>query len=160
MIFVRAGVPEDEVFLKEMTYQAIYSPKGAGLLPRKILEEPAIRRYYADFGKEGEAAFVAMAGGAAVGAVWIRFATEAQKGYGFVREDVPELTLAVVPAFRGGGIGTLLLERILSYLQMASIKAVSLSVAQSNPAQRLYERSGFRVVKKQRNSYTMLLELK
>ncbi len=147
-------------FLKEMTYQAIYLPKGAGFLPRKILEEPAIRRYYADFGKEGDAAFVAMADQEAVGAVWIRFATAAEKGYGFVHEEVPELAIAVLPKFRGCGIGSLLLERMLAYLRMAGIKAVSLSVAQSNPAQRLYERSGFRVVKKQRKSCTMLLELK
>lgn len=157
---IRQGVPEDECFLKEMTYQAIYLPKGAGFLPRKILEEPAIRRYYADFGKEGDAAFVAMADQEAVGAVWIRFATAVGKGYGFVHEEVPEFTLAVLPAFRGRGIGTLLLGRMLSYLQMSGIQAVSLSVARSNPAQRLYARSGFRVVKKKQNSCTMLLELK
>ena len=107
MMTIRQGVPEDELFLKEMTYQAIYLPKGAGLLPRKILEEPAIRRYYADFGKEGDAAFVAMADQEAVGAVWIRFATAAEKGYGFVHEEVPELTIAVLPKFRGRGIGSL-----------------------------------------------------
>ena len=84
-----------------MTYQAIYSPKGGGFLPRKVLEEPAIRRYYADFGREGDLAFVALSDGEAVGAVWIRFATTEQKGYGFVRADVPELMLAVLPAFRG-----------------------------------------------------------
>lgn len=41
MITIRNGAPADEFFLKEMTYQAIYSPKGGGFLPRKILEEPA-----------------------------------------------------------------------------------------------------------------------
>ena len=59
MITIRNGAPADEFFLKEMTYQAIYSPKGAGFLPRKILEKPAIRRYYADFGIEGDVAFIA-----------------------------------------------------------------------------------------------------
>ena len=160
MITIREGAPADEFFLKEMTYQAIYSPKGGGFLPRKILEEPAIRRYYADFGRKGDKAFVALSDGQAVGAVWIRFAAAAQKGYGFVRADVPELTLAVLPAFRGRGIGTALLARMLAELRAADLEAVSLSVARSNPARSLYERQGFRVVKKQRNSCTMLIGLK
>lgn len=160
MITIREGAPADEFFLKEMTYQAIYSPKGGGFLPRKILEEPAIRRYYADFGKEGDKAFVALSDGQAVGAVWIRFATTAQKGYGFVRADVPELMLAVLPAFRGRGIGTVLLEQMMTQLRATDLEAVSLSVARSNPARSLYERLGFRVVKNQRNSCTMLIGLK
>lgn len=159
MITIRYGAPADELFLKEMTYQAIYSPKGGGFLPRKILEEPAIRSYYADFGRAGDLAFVALSDGQAVGAVWIRYATSAQKGYGFVRTDVPELTLAVLPAFRGRGIGTALLEKLLMHLQGTELEAVSLSVARSNPARSLYERHGFRIVKKQRNSCTMLIEL-
>lgn len=159
MITIRYGAPADELFLKEMTYQAIYSPKGGGFLPRKILEEPAIRSYYADFGRAGDLAFVALSDGQAVGAVWIRYATSAQKGYGFVRTDVPELTLAVLPAFRGRGIGTALLEKLLTHLQGTELEAVSLSVARSNPARSLYERHGFRIVKKQRNSCTMLIEL-
>ncbi|WP_319468406.1 GNAT family N-acetyltransferase [uncultured Trichococcus sp.] len=160
MITIREGTPADEFFLKEMTYQAIYSPKGGGFLPRKILEEPAIRRYYADFGRAGDAAFVALVDEAAVGAVWIRFATAAPKGYGFVRADVPELMLAVLPDFRGRGIGQALLERMLTQLRGTDLEAVSLSVARSNPVRRLYERSGFRIVKNQRKSCTMLLELK
>jgi len=159
MITIRQGAPADELFLKGMTYQAIYSPKGGGFLPRKVLEEPAIRRYYADFGREGDLAFVALSDGETVGAVWIRFATGEQKGYGFVREDVPELTLAVLPAFCGRGIGTALLERMLTQLRARDLAAVSLSVARSNPVHGLYERYGFRTVKKQRNSCTMLLEL-
>ena len=159
MITIRDGAPADEFFLKEMTYQAIYSPKGGGFLPRKILEEPAIRRYYAEFGREGDLAFVALSDGEAVGAVWIRYATGAPKGYGFVSADIPELMLAVLPAMRGRGIGTALLERLLTHLRLAELEAVSLSVARSNPARRLYERQGFRTVKKQRNSCTMLIEL-
>ena len=110
MITIRNGAPADEFFLKEMTYQAIYSPKGGGFLPRKILEEPAIRRYYADFGREGDVAFIALSDDKAVGAVWVRLATTAQKGYGFVRSDVPELAIAVLPAlprarYRDGAVG-------------------------------------------------------
>ena len=97
--------------------------------------------------------------GIAVGAVWIRFATAAPKGYGFVRLDVPELTIAVLPTFRGRGIGKSLLERMLIHLRATDLEAVALSVSRSNPARKLYERHGFHVLKKQKNSCTMLLEL-
>lgn len=159
MITIREGAPADEFFLKEMTYQAIYSPKGGGFLPRKILEEPAIQRYYADFGRAGDLAFVALSDGEAVGAVWIRFAVSAPKGYGFVRTGVPELTLAVLPPFRGRGIGAALLERMLIHLRAMDLEAVSLSVSRSNPARKLYERHGFHILKKKPISYTMLIAL-
>ncbi len=159
MIAIRPGSAADEPLLKELTFQAIYSPKGGGFLPRKVLDQPAIRRYYADFGRAGDHAFVAMADGVAVGAVWVRLATNAEKGYGFVREGVPELTLAVLPAFRGRGIGTALLGQMLVCLRASGVEAVSLSVARSNPVRALYERHGFRIVKNQRNSCTMLLDM-
>ena len=125
----------------------------------KILEEPAIRRYYADFGREGDVVFIALSDDKAVGAVWVRLATTAQKGYGFVRSDVPELAIAVLPAFRGRGIGTALLEQMLTHLHATGLEAVSLSVSRSNPARKLYERHGFSLVKNQKNSCTMLIEL-
>lgn len=48
--------------------------------------------------------------------------------------------VALVPSHRGRGIGTLLLERLLSE------GPVTLEVAVGNPAQRLYERLGFTTV--------------
>ncbi|MGA9517491.1 MAG: GNAT family N-acetyltransferase, partial [Trichococcus sp.] len=62
--------------------------------------------------------------------------------------------------FRGRGIGKALLERMLTHLRATDLEAVSLSVSRSNPARKLYERHGFRVLKKQKNSCTMLLGLR
>jgi ribosomal protein S18 acetylase RimI-like enzyme len=72
---------------------------------------------------------------------------------------VPELAIAVLPAFRGRGIGTALLEQMLTHLHATGLEAVSLSVSRSNPARKLYERHGFSLVKNQKNSCTMLIEL-
>ena len=64
-------------------------------------------------------------------------------GYGFVDEQTPELTIAVVPSCRGKGYGRDLLEALLDKARAESYAAVSLSVEPDNPALHLYERHGF-----------------
>jgi ribosomal protein S18 acetylase RimI-like enzyme len=57
--------------------------------------------------------------------------------------DINVLDIALLPAFRGRGIGTKLLEAILEEAR-SSLRTVTLHVEQYNPARRLYERLGFR----------------
>lgn len=57
-----------------------------------------------------------------------------------VGEGVHVVDLAILPADRGQGLGTLLLERLLA------AGPVTLTVALDNPARRLYERLGFAAV--------------
>jgi ribosomal protein S18 acetylase RimI-like enzyme len=55
------------------------------------------------------------------------------------------LDICLVPEMRGNGIGSWLLENVVE--QAARLAApVTLHVAVGNPARRLYERIGFRVV--------------
>jgi ribosomal protein S18 acetylase RimI-like enzyme len=63
----------------------------------------------------------------------------------FIDESQDELTLvdiALLPEYRGRGIGHILLARLLSRAT-AGKKPVRLHVFNSNPARRLYERLGF-----------------
>ena len=59
------------------------------------------------------------------------------------RDDINVLDIALLAPFRGGGIGTKLLEAILEEAR-SSLRTVTLHVEQYNPARRLYERLGFR----------------
>jgi ribosomal protein S18 acetylase RimI-like enzyme len=52
------------------------------------------------------------------------------------------LAIAVLPDYRGQGIGAKLLTQILDTAKM-KYPAVSLSVRSNNPVLRLYERTGF-----------------
>ena len=70
----------------------------------------------------------------------------AQPGYGFVDEQTPELTIAVVPSRRGRGYGAELLTSLLAQAKEDGFGAVSLSVEPDNPALALYERHGFEKV--------------
>jgi GNAT superfamily N-acetyltransferase len=76
------------------------------------------------------------------GAAWLRRWSGEESGYGFVDAATPELAISLLPAHRGRGVGTLLLDRLLSAAAQRHA-AVSLSVSVSNPARRSYERAGF-----------------
>ena len=94
-----------------------------------------------------------------VGAVWIRNFSAAEPGYGYVADDVPELSIAVYPEFRGRKVGSLLMGSIIARAERDRVRAISLSVNRDNPAKRLYARYGFEVAAEFGAALTMLLEL-
>ena len=59
--------------------------------------------------------------------------------------DINVLDIALLPQYRGRGIGSALLEAILEEARI-SRRTVSLHVEQYNPARRLYARMGFRTL--------------
>ena len=94
-----------------------------------------------------------------VGAAWYRLFKEREPGYGFVDEQTPELSIAVVPSCRGKGYGEELLVGLLDQAKRDGFEQVSLSVEPDNPALRLYERHGFHKVGESGGSWTMLARL-
>ena len=50
---------DDEPFLREMLYAALYVPAGADPFPRSVLAEPAIAAYVQGFGRPGDVGVVA-----------------------------------------------------------------------------------------------------
>ena len=60
-------------------------------------------------------------------------------------DEIRIVDISLLPAFRGRGIGTALLERIIDEADGAG-KSVSIHVEKLNPARRLYEQLGFREV--------------
>ena len=57
-------------------------------------------------------------------------------------DETPELGIAVLPDYRGQGVGTDLLRRLLRSAGEV-YRSVCLSVSVDNPAVRFYERAGF-----------------
>jgi ribosomal protein S18 acetylase RimI-like enzyme len=57
--------------------------------------------------------------------------------------DIRIVDIALIPEYRGRGIGTTFLRELLHEAE-ASSKSVSIHVEQFNPAMRLYDRLGFR----------------
>lgn len=97
--------------------------------------------------------------GLLVGAAWLRLLTGDERGYGWVDDATPELSMAVMPPWRGQGIGSRLLAALLD-AAAERYDAVSLSVQADNSALRLYQRFGFEVVADGGTWYTMRKRLR
>lgn len=139
--------PPDEPFLWDMLHQALHVPAGQAAPPRDVIYQPALARYVRGWGRPGDGGVLALeaATGQPVGAVWLRLLAGADAGYGHVADDIPELSMAVRPAHRGQGLGTRLLAHLLA--TAGARTPISLSVAATNPARRLYLRFGFALVR-------------
>ena len=158
MYTIRPFQPEDQSFLYEMLYQAIFVPEGHEPPPNEVVYEPDLRKYVEDFGQQpGDLAYIAIdnATQQPVGAVWLRLLTGEKQGYGYVDEATPELSIALAPGQRGRGIGQALLAQLLTTAQ-EKYPAVSLNVWTENPAFRLYQRLGFQVVTEDGPAVTMV----
>jgi ribosomal protein S18 acetylase RimI-like enzyme len=149
----------DEPFLWEMLYLALYVSEGQPPFPREILQEPDIACYVQGWGRPGDWGLLACDGEMPVGAIWLRQWTGTHKGYGYVSEDIPEMSIALLPAYRNQGLGKCMIETVIS-MAKGYYPGLSLSVVESSPARLLYERLGFRKVGKVGDSPVMLLEWK
>ncbi len=150
---------DHEPFLWEMLYQAIHIPAGYELPPRTLLYLPDLACYVQDWGQSSDYGLLArdLTTGTSLGAVWIRLLTGENKGYGYVDDQTPELSIAVLPQYRGQGLGTALLSDLIS--TVSGYTAISLSVSASNPALRLYKRFEFKVVSQKAGSLTMVRKI-
>jgi ribosomal protein S18 acetylase RimI-like enzyme len=146
--------------LEEMLYNAVFVPPGADKPPYEIVHYPELSVYYRDFNRPGDLCLVAEKENRIAGAVWTRLFSEADRGYGFVDEQTPELSMAVYEQFRNQGIGTLLLEAMINFLAEEGYCKVSLSVDKINYAYRLYRRWGFEDFSETDGSVTMVRKLK
>jgi ribosomal protein S18 acetylase RimI-like enzyme len=111
--------------------------------------------YLVGWPRDGDFGLVAEQDGP-VGAAWYRTYTETIHGYGFVAEDVPELSIAVITTRRHEGIGRRLLIGLIDASAARGHPALSLSVNANNPARRLYESLGFQAVGVHGSSWTMI----
>lgn len=154
--FIRPLTPADQPLLWEALYLAIHIPAGVTPPPREIVFEPGLAKYVKDWGKPNELGYVALtkATETFIGAAWLRLLTAADRGYGYLDDATPELSISLVEGFRGRGIGRKLLENLLAAAKK-EFASVSLSVSIDNPAQQLYRRWGFVEVETLGDSLTM-----
>ena len=150
---IRKIRPEEHDLLREFLYQAIYLPEGMEPPPRSVVDLPELQVYIADFGtRPGDHGLVAEVEKKVIGAAWCRIMAD----YGHIDNDTPSLAISLLPEYRGLGIGTRLLNDLLLLLQEHGYLRASLSVQKENPALRLYQRTGFRIVAERGTEYLML----
>lgn len=153
--------PADQPLLWVFLYHAIFVPEAENPPEPDVVYRPELSRYAQEWGRPDDTGFVAreITGRKPVGATWLRLWVGEEKGYGYVEDTIPELTLAVLPEYRGQGVGNLLLRRLLEAAAQ-QFPAVSLSVSAENPAIRLYRRFGFVEVRLDGGSWVMRKDLR
>ena len=156
---IREMKPDETYILKDMLYEAIFQPDESNLLPREIIWQPEINVYIDNFGKEDDHCFVARVNGKIAGAVWIRILAGPIKGYGNIDSETPEISISLLKEYRNQGIGTALMNKMITYLSDKGYKKASLSVSKENYAFKLYQKLGFKIIKEQEDDYIMVLEL-
>ena len=134
---------------------AVWRPEKPTPTGDEVLADPRYAMYLAGWPRPGDYGLVAEQDGP-LGAAWYRAYTEVSHGYGFVAEDVPELSIAVVESRRHEGIGRRLLVELIAAGTAQGHRALSLSVRSDNPARRLYESVGFVPVEKHGTSWKMV----
>jgi ribosomal protein S18 acetylase RimI-like enzyme len=165
---IKLAEPQDEHFLLQMLYEAAHMEE-AGEPVEAATHNPALARYVANWGHEHEdVGYISLDPdtGQMVAAAWFRLLHGVNKGYGYVSDKVPELAIGARPAYRGQGAGTTLMEALIQHAR-GTYAGLSLSVRDTNPAVRLYERLGFECVLGSEvlnrvggYSFTMVLKLK
>jgi ribosomal protein S18 acetylase RimI-like enzyme len=146
---IRPLTPAEEPILWEMLYHALPVAEGEPAPSRDIVRRPEFARYVKGWGRAGDAGFVAHdADGQLLGAVWFRSPAAG---------TTPELAFAVKPGHRKHGIGAALLTQWVRANPEQS--EISLRVSAGNPAVRLYERFGFKVMQQSEGAVTLQREV-
>ncbi|MBN2049622.1 MAG: GNAT family N-acetyltransferase [Spirochaetales bacterium] len=146
-------------FLREMLYQAIYVPEEEQPLPVSVLDDPLLSKYIEDWGKEGDFGIIALIGDLKAGAIWLRYFTSEKKGWGFIAESIPELSMAMMPEYRNRGLGTEMMTRFLDLARERGISCISISVDKRNRAVHFYQRIGFVLVRENEEDFVMKILL-
>jgi ribosomal protein S18 acetylase RimI-like enzyme len=147
---IRPLAPTDEPILWEMLYHALQAADAETTPSPDIVRQPEFARYVEDWGRPGDTGFVAHNAddGQLLGAAWFRSPAG---------DTTPELAFAVKPGHRKHGIGAALLTQWVKANPEQS--EISLRVSAGNPAVRLYERFGFKVMRRSDKSVTMRREI-
>jgi len=156
VIRCRPAGADDFAFLATMLGEAaVWRPDKPTPTGEQVMADPRYEMYLAGWPRGGDYGLIAEQD-RPVGAAWYRTYTQADHGYGFVAEDVPELSIAVISSRRREGIGRRLLTDLIAASVTQGYCALSLSVAENNPARNLYESTGFVVIEKHGHSLTMV----
>ena len=153
---IRPMKSQEAVLLNDFLYEAIFIPKGVEAPPREIIATPELQVYVKDFGSQkSDICFVAEVGKQIVGAVWVRIMDD----YGHIEDNVPSFAISLYKEYRGLGIGTAMMERMLAELKSRGYEKASLAVQKANYAVKMYQNTGFEMVDENEEEFLMVCRL-
>jgi len=150
---IRPITSQEYSLLDNFLYEAIFIPEGFEAPPKDIIKAPELQVYVESFGtRDGDICFVAEVAGRVVGAVWVRIMDD----YGHVEDGVPSFAISLYKEYRGCGIGTELVKRMLVELRTRGYKKASLAVQKENYAVSMYKKVGFEIIDENAEEYIMM----
>ena len=123
---------DDQEFLWEMLYTALWDAPDEERRPRSVLENPRIKRLVEGWGRSQDFGIVALDpdSGEEIGAIWARLDGYDQvEGFGC---DCPCLGIAVVESFHGKGVGSFLMSRFFGRPSRSMFRASLGSASQKS----------------------------
>jgi len=142
--------------LEEFLYEAIFQKDENKLLPRDVINQPSLKIYIEDFGKKDDLCLVAETNGKVIGAAWTRIID----AFGSVDSSTPEFAISLYRKYRGHGIGSDLMKKMLQALKEKGYSKTSLAVQKENYALKMYQNVGFEIVRENSEEYIMVCDLK
>lgn len=153
---IREILEEEFGLLENFLYEAIFVPNGVPAPPKSMIEQPELQVYIKDFGKKkDDIGFVAEVDKKVVGAVWVRIMND----YGHIDNETPSFAISLYKEYRGAGIGTALMNKMLCILKQRGYRQSSLAVQKANYAVKMYQKAGFVIVGENAEEYIMACRL-
>ena len=153
---IRPLRPSEYRLLEDFLYEAVFIPEGENPPDRSIIYRPELQVYISGFGeKPDDKCLIAEVNGRAAGAVWTRIMND----YGHIDDETPSFAISLYKEYRGRGIGTEMMRRMLSLLKDCGYRQASLSVQKQNYAVKMYRRLGFAAVREDKEEYLMKIDL-
>ena len=154
---IREMHPHEYPLLDDFLYEAIFQRDETNLISKTIIKNPELQVYIEDFGgKKDDFCLCAEVDKTIVGAVWVRNI----RGFGSIDESTPEFAISLYKDFRGYGIGTEMMNKMIAYLKQAGYSKTSLAVQKDNYAVKMYLKVGFQIIDENMEEYIMAHYLK
>ena len=139
--------------LNEFIYEAIFIPESVAVPEKSIISNPDLQVYIAGFGtKKDDCCVAAVVNNKVVGAAWVRIMND----YGHIDDETPSLAISMYKEYRGLGIGTALMKKLLAILKDKGYHRTSLAVQKANYALKMYQAVGYEIVGENEQEYIMV----
>lgn len=153
---IREMKPQEYPILENFLYEAIFQRDEANLLPRTIINDPALQVYVKAFGTmKDDYCLCAEVDKKIIGAVWVRKIA----GFGNIDDETPEFAISLFKKYRRFGIGTAMMKQMIQLLKNEGYQKTSLSVQKDNYALRMYLNVGFQIIDENEKEYIMICYL-
>lgn len=119
----------ESLLLNDFLYEAIYVPEGKPIPPKSVINLPELQVY------------------------------RVMNDYGHIEDGVPSFAISLFKEYRGYGIGTAMMKKMICELKQRGYEKASLSVQKANYAVKMYKDVGFEIIAEKEEEYVMVCQL-